>query len=72
MKDGIALVFGAGKKPKSGPMEEGGDDEMPAMPSMEDIAGDLLDAIKANDKAGVAKALKASHACAGEDEGDEE
>jgi hypothetical protein len=45
--------------------EAGGSDEgeEPSMPPLEEVAGDLIAAVKADDKAGVAKALRAAQAC---------
>jgi hypothetical protein len=71
MKSGIALVFG-GKKPKKEEMGDDGGDKMPSMPSLDDIAGDLIDAVKAGDRNGVAKALRASHAACSDDDYDDE
>lgn len=70
---GLALMLMKAHKAKVG-SDEMGDDEEPSMPPMEEIAQELIDAVKAGDAGAVAKALKGAMACAGDesDEGDDE
>ena len=58
-----ALLILAKAKPG---MEDDGEEDK--MPPLDDIMGDLIDAVKSGDKAGAAKAFRAAHACAAEHE----
>ncbi len=51
--------------------EEGGADESPSMPAGEEVAQELIDAVKAGDAAAVWKAYRGLAACASEDEDEE-
>jgi hypothetical protein len=72
MKDpkSIAVML-LGKKAKAEePSDEMGDEE-PKMPALEEVMGDMISALKADDAAGAAKAFRAALACADEAHNDD-
>lgn len=70
MKDpkSIAIML-LGKKKGA---EDEPDTEEPEMPPLEDVMGELIDAVKAGDKTAAAKAFRGALACAEDTYDDEE